>query len=62
MPWDPSLRELRAEAYMGLNNIVHAISDIRATTKLKSDDTAGYFKIAELHYQLGEAEESLKVS
>lgn len=60
VPWDPTLRELRAEAYMGLGNIVHAISDIRATTKLKSDDTAGYFKLADLHYQLGEAEESLK--
>ena len=41
VPWDPLLRELRSEAYLGLGNVVHAISDIRATTKLKSDDTEG---------------------
>ena len=59
IPWDPSLRELRAEAYLGLGNVVHAISDIRSVTKLTSDNTAAYFKLANLHYQIGEAEESL---
>merc|ERR1711936_918161 len=59
IPWDPSLRELRAEAYLGLGNVVHAISDIRSVTKLTSDNTAGYYKLATLHYQLGEADESL---
>ena len=29
MPWDPSLRELRADAYLALGNVPHAISDIR---------------------------------
>ncbi|XP_059081547.1 dnaJ homolog subfamily C member 3-like [Tigriopus californicus] len=60
IPWDPTLRELRADAYMGSGNVIHAISDIRATTKLRSDDTTGYYKLSQLHYQLGEAEESLK--
>ncbi|XP_023330976.1 dnaJ homolog subfamily C member 3 [Eurytemora carolleeae] len=59
IPWDPSLRELRAEAYLGLGNIPHAISDIRSVTKLTLDNTAGHFKLASLHYQLGEADESL---
>ena len=59
IPWDPSLRELRAEAYLGLGNVVHAISDIRSVTKLTSDNTAGYYKLASLHYQIGEADESL---
>jgi len=59
IPWDPTLREMRADSYLALGNIVHAISDIRTCTKLTSDDTAGHHKLATLHYQLGEAEESL---
>merc|ERR1711913_182778 len=59
IPWDASLRELRAEAYLGLGNVIHAISDIRTVTKLTSDNTAAFFKLANLHYQIGEADESL---
>lgn len=59
IPWDPSLRELRSEAYLGLGNVPHAISDIRSVTKLTLDNTAGFYKLASLHYQLGESEESL---
>jgi len=59
MPWDPSLRDLRADAYLALGNVPHAISDIRSVTKLTTDNTAGFFKLASLHYQLGEADESL---
>merc|ERR1719499_117373 len=59
IPWDPTLRELRADAYLGLGNVMHAISDIRSVTKLTSDNTGGFFKLATLHYQLGEADESL---
>jgi len=39
--------------------VVHAISDIRSVTKLTSDNTGGFYKLATLHYQLGEADESL---
>ncbi len=59
IPWDPTLRDLRAEAYLGMGNIIHALSDIRTTTKLRTDDTSGFFKLSQLHYELGEAEESL---
>ena len=59
IPWDHTLRELRAEAYLGLGNVIHAISDIRTVTKLTSDNTAAFFKLANLHYQIGEADESL---
>jgi len=59
IPWDPSIRELRSDAYLGLGNVPHAISDIRSVTKLTQDNTAGFFKLANLHYQLGEADESL---
>lgn len=59
IPWDSKLREMRADAYLGIGNVVHAISDIRSVTKLTSDNTAGFYKLATLHYQLGEADESL---
>jgi len=59
IPWDHSLRELRADCYLGLGNIIHAISDLRSVAKLTSDNTAVYYKLASLHYQLGEADESL---
>ncbi len=29
VPWDPTLREMRADAYLGMGNVIHAISDIR---------------------------------
>jgi DnaJ family protein C protein 3 len=59
IPWDPWLREIRADAYLGVGNPVHAISEMRALTKLTSDNTDGLFKLANLHYQLGEADPSL---
>merc|ERR1719500_883372 len=58
IPWDATLRELRADCYLGLGNVIHAISDLRSVAKLTTDNTAVYFKLASLHYQLGEAEES----
>jgi len=36
-----------------------AASDIRPTTKLRNDNTAGYFKLSNLYYDMGEADESL---
>ncbi len=59
VPWDPALRDMRSEAYLGMGNAVYAISDLRAGTKLRPDDTAGFYKMASLHYRLGEAEEAL---
>lgn len=36
-----------------------AISDIRPTTSLRSDNRPAFFKMSDLYYKLGEAEESL---
>ncbi|OAD55922.1 DnaJ like protein subfamily C member 3 [Eufriesea mexicana] len=58
-PWSAELRERRAECYEALEDYVSAISDIRSTTKLQSDNTQGYLKTATLHYRLGQVEESL---
>merc|ERR1712045_631408 len=59
IPWNSHLRELRADAYLGLGNTIHAISETRALTKLTNDNTDGFYKLSTLHYQLGEGEESL---
>ncbi|XP_033225841.1 dnaJ homolog subfamily C member 3 [Belonocnema kinseyi] len=59
-PWSPSLRELRAECHVALGDYMNAISDIRSTTKLLSDNTEGYFKLSSLLYRLGQVDEALK--
>ncbi|XP_069676051.1 dnaJ homolog subfamily C member 3 [Periplaneta americana] len=59
-PWSSMLRELRADCHVALGDTMSAISDIRSTTKLLSDNTAGFFKLATLYYQRGEPTESLK--
>lgn len=59
IPWDASLRELRADCYLSVGNVIHAISDLRSVAKLTNDNTGVLFQLASLHYQLGEAEESL---
>ncbi|XP_023705057.1 dnaJ homolog subfamily C member 3 isoform X2 [Cryptotermes secundus] len=59
-PWSSDLRELRADCHVALGDTMSAISDIRSTTKLRSDNTAGFFKLAVLYYQRGEPSESLK--
>ncbi|KAJ9573511.1 hypothetical protein L9F63_009075, partial [Diploptera punctata] len=58
--WVNKMRELRAECHVAQGDITSAISDIRSTTKLQSDNTAGFFKLATLYYQRGEPSESLK--
>ncbi|KAL5004932.1 hypothetical protein ScPMuIL_018388 [Solemya velum] len=58
-PWDSGLRELRAECYMAQGDLFKAIGDIRTTTKLLSDNTPAYLKLSLLHYDMGEADESL---
>jgi len=59
-PWDASLRRMRSNCYLDLGDDVHAISDLRFTTKLVTDDTDGYYRLSSLQYQLGELEESLR--
>ena len=59
-PWDPDIRELRAECYLAQGDLFKAAGDIRPTTKLRNDNTAGWFKLSNLHYQMGEADESLR--
>ncbi|KAK3586229.1 hypothetical protein CHS0354_014050 [Potamilus streckersoni] len=58
-PWDPELREIRAECYIAQGDLFKAVGDIRPTTKLRSDNTKGFNKLSLLHFKMGEADESL---
>lgn len=59
-PWAVELREMRAELYVHGGDEINAISDVRFTTKLMSDNTIGYFKLSSMLYRLGNIEDSLK--
>ncbi|XP_065163703.1 dnaJ homolog subfamily C member 3 isoform X2 [Atheta coriaria] len=59
-PWAARLYELRAEIHMEIPDVLAAISDYKAATKLQTDNTAGYHKLANLLYQLGHVTEALK--
>ncbi|XP_045103074.1 dnaJ homolog subfamily C member 3-like isoform X2 [Portunus trituberculatus] len=58
-PWDASLRELRAEAYEAVGDIMSAIADVRVITKLVQDNTEGYMRLSNLYYSIGDVEQSL---
>ncbi|CAG9862864.1 unnamed protein product [Phyllotreta striolata] len=59
-PWASDLYEFRAELHMLNGDEMSAISDIRSTTKLQSDNMDGYYKLSMLLYKAGQATESLK--
>lgn len=59
-PWAASFYEFRAEMHLETGNEIAAISDIKAATKLQSDNTDGFLKLAQILYKTGSATESLK--
>jgi len=59
-PWAPRLYELRAQMHLDNNDEMAAVNDIRSTTKLQSDNTDGYYKLANLLYKLGHATDALR--
>eukprot|EP00117_Sycon_ciliatum_P021322 scpid55139/ scgid18723/ DnaJ homolog subfamily C member 3; Interferon-induced, double-stranded RNA-activated protein kinase inhibitor; Protein kinase inhibitor of 58 kDa len=60
LPWDADIREMRADCYMEMGMYHKAISDIRVTTKLISDNTAAYFRLSKVYYSLGDLEDTLR--
>ncbi|XP_065569904.1 dnaJ homolog subfamily C member 3-like [Artemia franciscana] len=58
-PWDTNLREMRIDCHLAMGETAKAITDLRATTKLISDNTESYLKLSKLHYLMGEGNESL---
>ncbi|KAG5869555.1 hypothetical protein JTB14_002300 [Gonioctena quinquepunctata] len=59
-PWAPELYDFRSELHMKNGDEMSAISDVKVATKLQSDNTDGYFKLAQLLYRIGQATEALK--
>lgn len=51
--------ELRAECFIKEGEPRKAISDLKAASKLKNDNTEAFYKISTLYYQLGDHELSL---
>lgn len=58
--WSSYLRKLRAKSRMQIGDYAGAVSDIKSTTKLTSDNTDGFYELANLLYQLGQVQDSLK--
>lgn len=59
--WDAELRELRAECFIKEGEPRKAISDLKASSKLKNDNTEAFYKISTLYYELGDHELSLRL-
>lgn len=58
--WDVTSREMRAECLIQMGEMGKAISDLKATSKLKNDNTQAFFKLSTIYYNLGDHEMSLK--
>ena len=58
-PWNAHFHEMRADVFLHMGDLFNAASDIRRTTKLIPDNTAGYLKLSNIYYEMGDAEQSL---
>lgn len=59
-PWSKELREMRADSYVAVGDILSAIPDMRTVNRLSHDSTEGFYKLSHLLYQLGHVTDSLK--
>lgn len=58
--WDVTSREMRAECFVQMGEMGKAISDLKAASKLKNDNTQAFYKLSTIYYHLGDHEMSLK--
>ncbi|XP_031714184.1 dnaJ homolog subfamily C isoform X1 [Anarrhichthys ocellatus] len=57
--WDVASREMRAECFIVMGEMGKAISDLKAASKLKNDNTQAFYKLSTIYYNLGDHEMSL---
>ncbi|XP_017558495.1 dnaJ homolog subfamily C member 3a [Pygocentrus nattereri] len=57
--WDVDCREMRAECFIQLGEMGKAISDLKAASKLRNDNTQAFYKLSTIYYNLGDHEMSL---
>lgn len=58
--WDVTSREMRAECFIQMGEMGKAISDLKAASKLKNDNTQAFYKLSTIYYNLGDHEMSLR--
>lgn len=51
---------MRAECFIQMGEMGKAISDLKAASKLKNDNTQAFYKLSTIYYNLGDHEMSLK--
>ena len=57
--WDVPSRELRTECFIQLGELGKAISDLKATSKLRNDNTQAFYTLSTIYYSMGDHEMSL---
>ncbi|XP_054642542.1 dnaJ homolog subfamily C member 3a [Dunckerocampus dactyliophorus] len=57
--WDVTCREMRAECFIQMGEMGKAISDLKAASKLKNDNTQAFYQLSTIYYHLGDHEMSL---
>ncbi|XP_077473375.1 dnaJ homolog subfamily C [Stigmatopora argus] len=57
--WDVIAREMRADCFIQLGELGKAINDLKATSKLRNDNTHAYYQLSTIYYNLGDHELSL---
>ncbi|XP_017278080.1 dnaJ homolog subfamily C member 3a [Kryptolebias marmoratus] len=57
--WDVTSRKMRAECFIQMGEMGKAISDLKAASKLKNDNTQVFYKLSTIYYHLGDHEMSL---
>ncbi|XP_053295355.1 dnaJ homolog subfamily C member 3a [Pleuronectes platessa] len=57
--WDVTSREMRAECFIHMGEMGKAVSDLKAASKLKNDNTQAFYKLSTIYYNLGDHEMSL---
>ncbi|MEQ2158133.1 DnaJ subfamily C member 3 [Goodea atripinnis] len=57
--WDVASREMRADCFIQMGEMEKAIGDLKALSKLKNDNTQGFYKLSTIYYNLGDHEMSL---
>lgn len=57
--WDVDSRDMRAECFIQMGETVKAITDLKATSKLRSDNTQAFYRLSTIYYSLGDHETSL---
>uniref|UniRef100_A0A1A9WRY1 J domain-containing protein n=1 Tax=Glossina brevipalpis TaxID=37001 RepID=A0A1A9WRY1_9MUSC len=59
-PWSIPFRKARSDAYIQIDDLEDAISDLRSVNRLSQDSVDGYYQLAKLLYRIGHVHVALK--